>query len=316
MDKLNKRAVVFTFIIVVLLSIIIISFLVNLSHRTSGSKIQSTNIKIETLNSFVKNLNSSYLPDALRVSSHKAMISLLDYEANNTYVDNINDYFKQVLNNGYYNNIKQQDMFQDGLNYTLLNSLNEIKNLANQQGTIFEHSRIDFSTLTSNQTDPWHVIMGLKITYNIKDTSNEVFWNISNREIYTNLNVYDYRDPIYLVEQEPGLSLIITKIPYNPAYFSDITNFNNHIQRGNFTNNPLAPSFIQRLQGDFKKQGFTLTSNGIESLLNPGSYPNPQSYSNADYQFYNKINGLCVRDMPANFKLDQSHINYYNRVNC
>jgi hypothetical protein len=65
MGNLNKRAIVFTFIVVVLLSVILIAFLINLNTKVSQNKIQFTNVKVETINSFVKNLNSVYIPDAL-----------------------------------------------------------------------------------------------------------------------------------------------------------------------------------------------------------------------------------------------------------
>src|SRR3989344_2281197 len=112
MDRLNKKSVVFTFIAVTLLFIIILIFLININNRTS-TKIQTTNIKVETLNNVVKNLNSTLLPDALRSSSNQAMISLLDYESNTTYVIDVEDYLRQVMNDGNYNSVLQEDMFQD-----------------------------------------------------------------------------------------------------------------------------------------------------------------------------------------------------------
>ena len=135
---MNKKGVVFTFIAVTLLAVIIIAFLTNINHRNQ-TKIQTNNVKVETLNSFVKNLNSNYLSNILEVSSHQAMFSLLDYEANNSYVIDIEGYFRQVLNDGKYNSVKQEDMFQNNLDYSLINVLNEIKSLANQQGAIFDY---------------------------------------------------------------------------------------------------------------------------------------------------------------------------------
>src|SRR3989344_304475 len=145
MDSINKKSVVFTFISVTLLFIIILIFLININNRTS-TKIQTTNVKVETLNSFVRNLNSTLLPDALRSSSNQAMISLLDYESNNTYLANIEDYLRQVTNDGNYNTQLQEDMFQNNLNFTLNSVLNELKNLAENQGAVFNYQPIDFST--------------------------------------------------------------------------------------------------------------------------------------------------------------------------
>lgn len=309
MGKLNKKGIVFTFISVVLVSILIIAFLINIDNR-SKNNIQVTNVKTETLNSFVKSLNSSFIPDALKVSSNQAMISLLDYESNESiYIQDLSDYFKEVLETGNYNGEKQDGMFRENLDYRLNPALNEIKLLAQEQGAFFDYSPIDYNSIKIFQRDPWHIIVSLKFSYTLRDAKNELIWDIKNREIYSVLNVENYRDPLYLLEPEMGkLSLRITKTPYTQREFHDINKFNDHIIKGYFAYNSGAPSFIKRLKGDFSKD-----NNGIESLLDPVYFYKNGLYSNADYQFISKVLGECVDDMDSSFKLDASHLNYYQR---
>ncbi len=308
MGKLNKKAIVFTFISVILVSILIIAFLININNR-SKSNIQVTNVKTETLNSFVKSLNSSFIPDALKVSSNQVMISLLDYESNKSiYINDINDYFKKVMETGDYNGERQDGMFIEDLDYRLTIALDEIKTLAQEQGAVFEYSPIDYSTIKIFQRDPWHVVISLKFSYTLKDVKNEINWNIKDREISAVLNVENYRDPLYLLEIGK-ISLMITKTPYTQREFQDINKFNDHIIKGYFAANSGAPSFIKRLAGDFSPSLY-----GIESLLDPVYYYQNELYSNADYQFINQVLGECVDDMPDSFKLDVSHLNYYQRT--
>jgi hypothetical protein len=254
---MNKKSVVFTFITVILLSIIIIAFLVNIHNRTQ-TRTEIINVKVETLNSFVKNLNSSYLPNALRTSSNQVMFSLLDYESNNTYVSDINSYFKDVLKDGYYGSEKQNDMFQNKLDYTLMNTLEEVKLLAEQQGAVFEYLP-NFDSLLIEQKNPWHVLISIEIDYSLKDVKNEFNWQITKRRIYAELNVEDYRDPFYLLETVAGkVSLQIKKTPY--ISFLNINDFKEHIKKVYFRDNTNAPSFIKRLKGDSSSD-----ANGIES---------------------------------------------------
>ncbi len=309
---MNRKSVVFTFITVILLSIIIIAFLVNINNRTQTS-IQTSNVKVETLNNFVKDLNSSYLPDALRASSNQAMLSLIDYESNkSSYISNAERYFRDVILDGYYGTEKQQDIFQNNLNYTLPYALNEVKRLASQQGTIFEYSQFDINNLQVLQEDPWHVKVSLNMNYLLSDAKSGINWTIRNRKIYTLIDIQNYRDPLYLIENKLGVSLMITKTPYTS--FFDINMFKDHINKAYFRSNPGAPEFLSRLQGNLDASAYG-SAYGIESLLDPVYYTNSDLYSNVDYLFFTKIPGKCVDNMPENFRLDDSHLDYYRRSN-
>jgi len=309
MDRLNKKSVVFTFIAVTLLFIIILIFLININNRTS-TKIQTTNIKVETLNNVVKNLNSTLLPDALRSSSNQAMISLLDYESNTTYVIDVEDYLRQVMNDGNYNSVLQEDMFQDNLDFTLVHTLDEVRNLAERQGAIFNYQPLDFNTLTIRQDDPWNVVVEMSISYSLSDAKNEISWDIQDRVISTRLDVGDYRDPLYLVQPESRKSIYIMKTPY--ANFNNINDFIDHVYNFYFITNVDAPSFLERLHGQLVPSG----TNGIESILSPVLFSNPSDYSNVDHQYFSLIPGQCVQGMPSNFFLESSHLTFYNRISC
>lgn len=307
---MNKKAIVFTFIVIILLSIIIISFLININNRTQN-KIQTSNIKVETLNGFVRNLNSTYFPDALRSSSNQVIISLLDYDSNqsNYLIEpDFTRYIKEVIETGKFNNINQEDMFKGSLSYTLPTTINEIRELGKEQGIVFEFINYDINSLQVTQEDPWHVKVSLIFNYKIKDSKNEYVWDIQNRRIYTLLNVESYRDPLYLIESSFGkISVNVKKTKITD--FSSTINFNDHIDNIYFRNNNQAPSFLKRLKRDL-----TADINGVESLLDPDFYSNIQGYSNADYQFLNNVQGSCVNQMPSNFRLDLSHISYYQRT--
>src|SRR3989344_4655169 len=82
--KMNRKGIVFTFIVVVLLSVILIAFLINIRTQNVQSKIQENNIKIETLNSFNKDLNDQSFSTILDVTNYRDPFMLVFDDRNLT----------------------------------------------------------------------------------------------------------------------------------------------------------------------------------------------------------------------------------------
>ena len=142
---MNKKAIVFTFIVVSLLSIVLIAFLLNIANKNSQSKLQETNVKVETINSFVKTVNTQLIPQALKSSSNRAVLSWL-YHLNKTNVGlknkvsgkfiisstNLNVELRDALVSAHYNNgtklvyLDYMNETDNGvvINYTLPSILN------------------------------------------------------------------------------------------------------------------------------------------------------------------------------------------------
>jgi len=302
-----KKGVVFTFIVVILLFIIMIAFLINLKSNTNN--LQLNQVKVDNANSFVRILNSSLIPEVIRTSANQAMFALLDYEFNNKiYVNNVEDYFKQVMNNGKYNGVQQNFMFDNNLDYTLNKTLYEITKLSLENGFTFNYSKADITNIKLTQEDPWNVKVSLNFSYQLIDLKNDTIWNINNNKIYAFLNIENYTDPIYLVNLSKKVK--IKKAFYN---FSSIENFDIHVNNSYFIHNPNAPIFLQRLNGDYRTN-FSITGNGIESILNT-TLENTFN-SSIDYLYFKGISGDCIVGIPNTTLLYNSgNPNYFTTYN-
>ncbi len=302
---MNKKAVVFTFITVILITLLIASFLVNISNRAQRD-IQKTNLKVGALSSFVNSLNNELLQEVLRSSSNQVFLAFLaNIESNNQYIQGDMDVvFPEALMNGYYNNEELKVMFQNNLNYTLGKSLDELKTLAQDHGAVFSYTAINKNNIKVSQEDPWNLNISFVINYNLNDSRNDVSWNIENKKISILLDIENYRDPFYLFEDQ--LNKTITKTNVTTWTLSE---FNMHIVNSLFRNHADAPSFLKRLQGDK-----TSDANGIESILDSRIYGNGE-FSNVDFEFWSNKNGECrVTGMPSNFRLTAAHLTYYEQT--
>ena len=330
---MNKKAVVFTFIVIALISVILIAFLVNLSNRNIQSKIQDTNIRIETINSFTRTLNDDLIPQAIKSSSNRAILSwltYLDFSNNVTTTltpltgefitssiplnDNLKNavvfenYDKDPLIRGDIVELKYMYDANGNTNYTLPSILKEIQTLAFNSGLNFTYDDPQNYEYQITQISPWEINVSVKVTnYKISDMKGEVFWNFENKVYYTILNVTNFVDPFMLVLDNKTININSTGfIPGSTGTFTD-QNFQLFYTRPEFIADDDAPSFLKRLQGDSSSD-----ANGIETVLNPTYFPNTPGYSNVDYLYWTHVDG-CLLVQPADMYLDAAHVSYYNR---
>jgi len=332
---MNKKAIVFTFIVVSLLSIVLIAFLLNLATKNSQSKLQETNVKVETINSFVKTVNTQLIPQALKSSSNRVVLSWL-HHLNKTNVGlknrgsgkfivsntNLNTELKDALVDAHYREgvtlyyLDYMNETDNGLviNYTLPSILNEIRDVAGDSGINFQYDNPATYTYAITQISPWEIKVEISnVGYRLNDTRNEISWVFSGRSFATILNVTNYNEPMMLVFNEREVTINKTQI----TDFSNINNLVSFYSRPEYREHSDAPSFLNRLQGNF-----TPDVNGIETVLepNPAYFPNPSGYSNVDFEYWGYVDG-CEVDDPgspgsyiSNLYLTTPHLASYIRT--
>ena len=346
---MNKKAIVFTFIVIALLSIILIAFLLNVANKNTQAKIQDTNIRVETINTFTKTLNEQLLTKALSSSSNRVILAWLQHldETNigiktnvtgkfiNT--NNLNKALKDALINAnyvddstgtvYYLNHMAEPENQE--NYTLTSLFKEIETLSANSGINFKYGNLDGFNFTIGPNlvglDAWNLNVTMTIpNYNISDTSGEIFWDFKNKNISIKLNVSNYREPFMLVFNDRNVTMNRTAI----TDFSNYNNFKSFYLKPEYRQHVGAPSFLSRLQGKF---AFDFA--GIETILepNPSYFPNPippntKGYSNIDHLYWQRMVFGCPVDDPnnpgnyiPNLYLDglipgSAHMYYYGRT--
>ena len=319
---MNKKGFIFTFISVVLISVIVLAFLIQYTSRTRVN-IESVNTEVETMNSFVKALNNDYFSRALEISTNQAILALLDcmdplkecdegieddlrnggYLGENenqlkAYIKNAILYRKFSLDQGIPDNDPLLELMSiNGVEYNLSSALSEVVALANNTGIILEHSVVNKGSLDIFQDGPWDINVTMIISYTARNNDGDISWNYGNIEIKTSVPIYNFRDPFYMVEAEVnvGINKSIYNLPDEIEY---------HVLNVNFIKCDESPDFLTRMMGGTDaKEG-----SGIESLVDLKS----SAYSVVDFQYFNEINPTKISIGDSGYYIDQTHGHCYN----
>ena len=338
---MNKKGFIFTFISVILVSVIMLAFLIQYTSRTQA-EIEMTNTEVETINSFVKSLNNDYLPRALRVSGNQAILALLHCMDTNVVCD---DRIEEILNDkgGYLGNDRQQLeayiinaivdgefsydyerpenpppdlelMEVDGVSYNLPLVLNEIKNLAETTGIDLNFEEIiknrDIQDITVDQTDPWNIHITINIRYILSNKDEDIQWDYINQPkvIEALVPIFNFRDPIYLIadpdDPDDGVEISINESTYKfPSGVED------HVENTLFLACDQAPDFLQRMQGSTEPSG----AYGIESMIDIKD----STQSAIDYQYIFRNDGEnpspenLIQIGQSSYYIDETHVECY-----
>src|SRR3989344_1214973 len=122
---MNKKGLFFTFITIMLLTVLLIAFLAK-TGNTASSNIQQSQSKIKSVNSFVKNFDD-ISEKALQASSKQVIIASQNYSLNNQqYIVNFQADFPRIVIEGTYNG-QLLDRMSD---FNLTNTLNILNGAA------------------------------------------------------------------------------------------------------------------------------------------------------------------------------------------
>ncbi|MFH1209839.1 MAG: hypothetical protein V1663_03550 [archaeon] len=320
---MNKRGIVFTSIAIILVSIIIIVFLIQANKKTEIEITKST-VQTDTLNSFVKSLKTEYIPSAIRISSDRALLGLIDYIDREDYLTNVNtDFNKSLLSGKGPDNGNLQYMFEvdennQEINYTIYAALNEIKDLSAQTQIIFSYNPVSAKI---EQEDSWTLKITLEnFQINVSSSDGKVKWS-DKVNISGYIPITNYRDPVILVEE--GLNFTIMKADMTDyvtpleglgmgGEFDNLDKISNQMWNHTFNNNSDAPSFLQRMEGNFTNP----EGHGIEYIVNPAFNSNPSDLNMIDHYYHPEITQLqediCfIEELGKEFRIDKAHLIYY-----
>src|SRR3989344_2706866 len=165
---IKKRGIFYTTAAIALTIVIIITYSAYSSYRLSD-KMEVIATRIETVNFFIKDVERD-LNNGIYIAGFRSLLSLNQFIANNgTFLDNVNDRFKESFLNG---TIRQQplSLMKDS---TFTDWANKISVEANKVDIKFNFIINDVKL---NQTDPWNVDIGLNISLDIRDKRNTSNW--------------------------------------------------------------------------------------------------------------------------------------------
>jgi len=250
---LNKKGMVLTMVTITLLSIFAISY-------GAYSLIQdrsSINKRISTLNNFVASVEQD-LPRQLFISGYRSvfLFNKKIIETGN-YIDNTTESINEIFFNGTLDG-ETQDLM-DSATFTYIQdflTINAAK--INAEITLLNPA------IELTQDNPFNLKFTLNTTLIVTDTSGLASWNRS-ASIVSYVPLTNLEDPIYSVGTLGKATNKVNQTPYETFVSgADYTNLEDHFQNSYYKASASAPSYLQRLEGDFSSSPY-----GVESLVYP-----------------------------------------------
>ena len=308
---MSKKGMYFTLITIAFLIIFIFIFMIP-SYRRLGEKMMVTEMRVESMNDFLKDLKSD-TERGLYISSYRALLALEEYIIiNGEFLDDTEASFKEALVNGTVKGINSSLMLAS----TFPNWVERIEGEASKFNI---DANLTINDVKVYQDDPWHVKISANLTFFIKDETDIASWN---REDYTetSISIAEFEDPLYIVYSFGRTTNVIniTQFEGNYTYkINEIWNVSNlliHSENSLYTANPDAPSFLMRFEDDLTSSPY-----GIESLVNLKKLSDYgleiyDESSIVDYHYWDEDgNGdYRINFTPSWFKLDANHLAKYN----
>ncbi|MEM3113484.1 MAG: hypothetical protein QXI33_03635 [Candidatus Pacearchaeota archaeon] len=221
------------------------------------------------------------------------------------YIDVIK-FFNESIFNGSVNGEAQQIM----IGATFNDSVYSINEKAKKIGAIVEFSNV---SIKISQDDPWNIKISLNVSIKMKDKTNLAEWE-KEKIIVTYIPITGFEDPVYIVNTNSRITHKINKTIYEGQYNSPISNLLEHTQKGYYTENTDAPSFLKRLEGDLSASPYGIESLVDLSALSQQGLPT-QTKSVVDHIYFNSTNNPSssqIAGMPTWFRLDNAHKPKYN----
>lgn len=250
---INKGGAIFTIVTIAIISLFFLTY----GAHTLIQDHSSTDKRINTLNNFVDSVEID-LSRQIFISGYRA-IFIIDKKTLDTgsYIADVNNSVSELFFNSTLNG-EFQDLMEDATFSEMQDFLSGNADKINANIQLFNPS------VSIKQKDPWNLEVELNMTMIIEDKGDLVKWNRSV-SITSEISVTNFIDPLYHIGTSGRVTNEIEKTPYETFVTgTNYTNLTLHFTNSYYKASASAPSFYDRLEGNF-----SANPNGIESLVYP-----------------------------------------------
>ena len=303
---MNRRGQIFTLVFLLLLTFLFVSFEI----YTFIAENNSVKTRIDSMNSFLdaieKNLEGQLYVIGFRV------IFLAETEITNTgtYISDFDAFFDEAFFNGTVNGVPNNTYLSGATYNDLITLVNDKSSKVNLQISIRN------SNVTIYQDDPWHVSVTMVSDFVMTDNSGLANWS-KKQNITARIPIEGFEDPFYTINSNAKVIRKIYATPYEGQYASgtNVSNLSDHVSQDYYAASASAPSFLQRLEGNF-----SASSQGIESFVDVTDFSNQgllvEEKTRIDYIYFSANNPTfyTVSGMQSWFRIDNesNHLALYN----
>lgn len=317
----SKRGAFFTFAAIALALVILISFNTYNTSRLEDD-VEATEVRIATMNSFVKDLENS-IGDAAFIVAFRTLLSLEDYMMDKKKFmgeddsPNLAAGFEELFLYGTITTGVNTEGMGLMHNNSFFNWTERMKVQANKTGIELDFTVNDVSI---SHSSPWIVDVSVDLTIAANDKKSNTKLTI-NRAYTKKINITGFVDPLYMVNNKMGSDIGIVNntiriTPVSPA--EDDSDLNTHLLNSYYIEHTDAPSYLMRFENNLGSSPY-----GIESLVNSQKLIDKgltaRDRSAVDFIYYGaqSTTNCEVKDPNYSwFKLDKlpdpSHLDFYD----
>jgi hypothetical protein len=286
------KGMFFTLIAIVLSGLFVATFAFT-SRYDQSRQMDSVEIRINTMNEFLKSLDND-LQNALYISSYRAFMSIADHiSSTGLFLTDLDSQFEQLLRNGTIGNQTSPRM----VNQTMTDWSQKMMLLAKSMDTNLSLSLLNVSL--SHQS-PWQVTVRAAMNVSLRDQRGTASWR-SVVTITTSVPIEGFEDPVSVVNSNGQLPKTIVRTNLTEW---NLASLQQHFAEKTYRANGSGPSFLMRLEGSLGS-----SANGIETLVNKTALDDlvEQSASTKDY----RIDNITEHCQGCFFLLDEDHVESY-----
>jgi hypothetical protein len=309
----NKKGQVFTLIAISLIVLMFLSIQIY-SHLREKEMIKT---RVKSMDSFMTSIEKN-LERQIYISGFRTIFLAIDQiSTNGLYINNLDEFVNESFFNGSVGGVPQ-NLMNGVTRNALVESVNE------KAVKINVNVSMNNTFINITQEDPWRIKVTMLSDFILEDVQGLARWE-KKQNITDYIDISGFQDPFYLVNTNgkmgsPKIAGKINQTIYEGIYnvSGDISNLLDYFNKGYYTNNSNAPSFLHRLQGDFSSD-----PNGIESFVDTDvlaslsseigpltTWDNPVgTKSVVDYIYFDtgsSVAGVNIAGMPSRFKIDNS----------
>ena len=206
MGKIKKKGIFFTFIAITIMAVFILIFAPS-ADVSLQKDMQSVRVRINSVDSFVSDLEDRYFETILRATTYKAVLSMVNYiNSTGSYIKNIDSAFYEISLNGTINGVPIDSVTGKKImdNNTIKNWTDRI--VQTSRDTLNLNTTIIVSNITISQTKPWIIDSSLTLNFAVK--SNVAEWKDENLIITTAISIEGFHDPYYIINTNKAYAVL------------------------------------------------------------------------------------------------------------
>jgi hypothetical protein len=252
---LNKRAIFFTLIAVLLSAILILS--IPILQKTNETKGIHERIKVTSMDQFISDLEADYERE-LRITGFRALLGAQEYVAlEDAPISDAQDALKSAFMNGTIGNRSLSILTAS----TFAEWLLRIRTEAAKVQLDLNMSPINISFY---QESPWTVTVHATYAVTLFDSANTTSWDF-NLSDSVPIPIEGMEDPLFTLYTSNLVSRQVNKTTHEGSYTTpnSAANLMDHTRKGMYRENPMAPSYMMRFENNLSASPY-----GIESLIN------------------------------------------------